>query len=211
MNDFVSSGSIGIFPSNESMKGIFFFLKTLDGNIESRYKIDAKLQYGSISYICNYFSTTNNNYFYTTSAETDVKIKFNSTFILTDYSFSNASPDHTYPSAWQVQSTFKNSNAVIDRRSDEKFCSSENACSLCSNSIVKTYHVKKYRKSDQITFKHIKNSCNADYFILRSIELYGVLCNNSNNCVLPFTDVTCRIKRDPSFNHILAIICFLCS
>ena len=85
------------------MKGIFAFLKYLDGSYESRYKIEANTSYGVSSDLVKYFDTSE-GYVLTSTGKYDINITFQTLFYPTHYSLVNAGSDsvgsHTYNKDW---------------------------------------------------------------------------------------------------------------
>lgn len=93
--------SVGAFPQGNSMYGIFYYLKEIDGKFLSKYSVEAIVD-TELEYVYNYFSTDDSNYF--TVSNKIIKITFKEPFVLTDYSFANSgtsSAPHTYPKAWE--------------------------------------------------------------------------------------------------------------
>ena len=103
-SSFFNEENIAIFPEKDSMKGIFAYLKYLDGNYQSRYSIEANLTYGEPSDIVMFYDS-DQKYIRTERGNYDVNISFNTLFYPTHYSIANAEQSennetHSYNKDW---------------------------------------------------------------------------------------------------------------
>ena len=182
---FFNSENIAIFPEKQSIKGIFAYLKYLDGEYESRYKIEGETEYGTVSDLVMYFDTKQDhvhikNGFY------DITITFKTLLYPTHYSIVNAGLDstghHTYNKAWDfIGVDADNNEFVLDQQRDIAFCDD----SVCSESVIKTMEIKRPKAFKKFIIRALKNSNsqpNNDYFILKAIEIFGVLCPDNSEC-----------------------------
>lgn len=196
------SQKVGLFPVGNSMDGIFRYLKLNDGDYFSRYQIKASLTEGNVLILCSFHTNKYNDVIVTSYSDQNVTFRFNFSFYLTDYSLSNSGGGHTFPTGWNLLG--KNENSVLrlaDSRREQKFCDTNS----CSESIVKTYHLKKPMKMNEIVFNTL--STIGGRLVVRSIEFFGVFCLSGANCV--FSNNANRYPRISRFVFVLLFL--LCS
>ena len=176
LQKIVAKGAIGVFPEGNSMNGLFFLLKNLHGVYQSCYSVEAEITAGDITSLYRYHETQSNSYFYTSESKNEVTITFNNTLILSNYSLSN-SADHTAPSSWYIYGVdTKGVKHELDKEEDQYFCDEGNT--RCQTSVVKTYATKKQIRVKSIIIKQIKAIDYYTYLLLRSAELFGVICTS---------------------------------
>ena len=182
---FFNEENIAIFPEEDSMKGIFAYLRYLDGKYLSRYTIEANLGYGEPSDIVMFYDT-DQKYIHTEPGTYDINITFNTLFYPTHYSIANAEPTeystHSYTKDWDLIGIDDRKEHILDKQRDIKFC--ENI--TCNKSIPKTMKIKKPRPFTKFSIraKEGSNSFSEEnnYFILKSIDFFGVLCSSKSQC-----------------------------
>ena len=212
---FFNSENIAIFPKDESMKGIFAFLKYLDGSYESRYKIEANTSYGVSSDLVKYFDTSE-GYVLTSAGKYDINITFQTLFYPTHYSLVNAGSDsvgsHTYNKDWDFVGIDDEDNEyILDRQRNNTFCDNY----VCQNSIIKTLEIKRPMAFKKFVLRTMKggNSYSEngkDYFILKAIEFFGILCPQNSECHF-FRRHTCGSKIFSINNKLLLFSMLLSS
>ena len=193
---FFKTERIAIFPENQSMKGIFAYLKYLDGEYESRYSIYADLSIGQPSDIVRYFETSQ-NHVVTKTGKYDITITFNDSFYPTHYSIVNAGTDrsnesHTYNKDWDfVGVDDDNTEFVLDRQRNNYFCEK----AICAEKVIKTIQIKRPKSFKKFIIRSMDggnslSNGNSTYFILKAIDLFGVLCPQNSICF--FDEKTCH-------------------
>ena len=194
---FFNSELLALFPTkDDSIKGIFAFLRFLDGTYKSRYKIEGDLQYGKVEYIVQAHETE--HYLITTTEnKPEISFLFDDYFIATNYSMQNGyepkSP-HSFMSSWNLIGVDdSNIEHIIDSHKNFKLCGNSQYCDL---NYTKTFQIKKPAKFKKYILRSLENSVGFKYLIIRYFDFYGVLCsNNSNVCYFPHYRKTCIQKQ----------------
>jgi len=184
-----------VFPRGDTMNGIFYSLKIIDGSFLSQYSVETTINQGSKESIYDYPSTSADSYFIANDGI--LKIKFKTPFVLTDYSFANSGStqqSHSHPRSWNIYGTGTNGKSfLLDTRTDFTFCNNMNEC---SNSEIKTFHAKRLKVVNDITINQTASSSGAKYFILRSLEIFGMFCHNSHICYALSKKTVCEKRRN---------------
>ena len=146
---------IGVLQNSYStIRGIFAFLRTLNGGYGTRYTIDShqiSSSYPSLS-IDRYYEWTNKYTYQSVEGKLDIKITFDSPFILTGYAVCNGvhlDTGNTYPTGWQIIAINEKTNKeiILDEQKEQKFCASDSV--VCATETVKGYGIKRSLKSIQ--------------------------------------------------------------
>ena len=200
-SSFFNSERIAIFPETNSMNGIFAYLKYLDGEYGSRYTIEANLSVGNPFDLVSYHDTEQ-SYVYTKKGEYDITVTFNTSFFYpTHYSIVNAGTGkedngaHSYNKDWDFVGIDDNlKEHLLDRQRNNTFCDKN----LCSERITKTMIIEKPKAFKKFILRTIKGGNSnyeingSDYFILKAIEFFGILCPENSNCNVKYK--TCNIQ-----------------
>ena len=140
--EFFNTEIQAIYPSSNSLKGIFAYLRFLDGDYFSRYQIHAEIASGNIENLVKAFESQ--HYFlYTNDDNPQITFTFDDYFIATNYSMGNAyqpSTFHTFIKTWELIGVSDDQTEhVIDSHSNIDLC----GASGCNDYYIKTYQIKK--------------------------------------------------------------------
>ena len=205
---FFNSELLAVFPTkDDSLKGVFAFLRFLDGNYESRYQLEANLTYGQIENIVQAHETEH-LLIYTTDDKPEITFVFHDSFIATNYSMQNAyeqNVGHSFISSWNLIGVDDSGiEHILDSHQNFKLCGNSKSCTL---NYTKTFQIKKPRKFKKYILRSLKNSVGYKYLIIRYFDFYGILCsNNSNVCYFPHYRKTCVQKQ--SLNIVISYTLF---
>ena len=202
--DFFNTEHQSIYPSPDSLKGIFAYLHFLDGKYFSRYKIDGEIERGSLQNIVQAFESSY-DFLYTSDNNPQITFTFDDYFIATNYSMSNAyepNYQHSFIKSWQLIGVSDDERQhIIDSHSNIDLCGS----SYCTDTYVKTYQIKKPAAYKKYILKSIRNSdSNNLYLIIRFFDFFGILCSSGGTkCYFPHYIRTCISKKTSLYPSIV--------
>ena len=180
---FFQNESIGIFPDGNSLKGIFAYLKYLDGEYTSRYSLESVA--GSSGFENIIKPADSSQSFYNTAAgHYDISVTFTGLFLPTHYTIVNANYDgvfeHSFNKAWKLIGVDNSHEVILDHQKGIEFCDGK---TLCSNSVIKTFKVKNPKAHRTLILRADigSNSEGYNYFIVRYIEFFGILFPPNSN------------------------------
>ena len=198
---FFNTELISIFPTDESLKGIFAYLRYLDGAYNSRYSVSGDVV-NNIDEIVQAFESQQG--YINTKNEPEITFSFKTNFIATNYTIASAyedGVDHTYMKSWNLIGVDDNDNEhIIDSQTDYQFC--EGSDGYCREKFVRTFQIKRPKAYKNYILRSLKNSKNTKYLVIRFFDFYGVLCSNETNrvCYFPHYRNTCISKRIVNFH-----------
>ena len=193
----VNNNSISIFKkTKDDIHGIFALLKDLNRFTKSRYNLtDESLKQDKVWNLDQYYEEK--RYYISDENVTEFSITFDSPFLLSGYSISNAksSDNNTFPRDWAIYGqSLQNQKHLIplDKRVNQYFCGQ--GIRACVDENIRTYDTLSVYQSRRafktFIFRQIENSWGKNYILMRAIDLYGTLCGQDGSC--SFIHFTCK-------------------
>ena len=122
------------------MKGVFAFLRFLDGDYESRYQIEGDVTQNKVENIVQAHETEY-SWITTTDEKPEIAFLFDDYFIATNYSMQNAyEPNiyHSFISSWNLIGVDDSGiEHIIDSHHNFKLCGNSQSC---NSNYTKTFH-----------------------------------------------------------------------
>ena len=196
--EFFNTNILSIYPTTDSLKGIFAYLRFLDGNYFSRYHLEGDIALGNIEDLVKAFESQH-YYIRTSDEKPQITFSFDDYFIATNYTMTSPNEpnhDHSFIKSWHLIGVSEDQKEhIIDSRSDD-LCGKIS----CKNLYTKTYPIKKPAAYKKYILKSIENSANNPYLLIRFFDLFGSICsNNETKCYFPQYKRTCSNNRTPIY------------
>ena len=132
----------------------------------------------------------------------NLTFSFDSPFLVTHYSLTNAVPDgsNSFPKSWQLFGRDERGLLhMIDERNDQNFANGR-------SQVTKTFSTKARKVYKEFVWQQKESNFGFPYAMLKHFDFFGVLCGKTGKCSTPLFNGTCRNKKVSSFSIIHSLL-----